>query len=748
MHKHRWAVFAAAFLVAGVAVAAALAGSSRSTAGKTFYFIPKDTLNPYEVIADRGGKIALTELGDTQVVQSGTEDTAAAQQPAVQAAIQARAAGIVIAGNDPDALCPALKQAQAAGTHVIAFDSDVSCRELFINQADTETIGRSQIALLAKMMGYKGEFAILSAASTATNQNAWIKYMKLELKKPRYKNMKLVKIYYGNDNPAQSRQATVSMLQAYPNLKGIESPTTVGISSAAQYLSTSKKYKNKIVLTGLGLPSQMKKYVHDGTVRRSLSGIPRISGTSRAMRSRHSRTGKITGKVGETFKAGKLGTYKILLGPDKRPQVILGPPYVFTSRTSTSSSSRPIGAPRALPRRPHPLHGDRDDTASRARHLPGARPRRASVRSTHSRTATSTCSAARSTVSLARTAPASRRSSRSLRACIDPTPGGSCWTARRRSSTTPSNRRTPGSRSSSRSRSLFPDLSVAENIFVGVQPLKRFRRIDGRRMRREAATLFEQLGVKLDPDRLARGLSIADQQLVEIAKALTTNARVIVMDEPTAALATTEVERLFRIVETLRARGNAVLFVSHRLEEIFEICQRVTVMRDGRHVWTKPIDELTVQSVIRAMVGRDMDALFPKVPTEPGRVVLKVDRLTREGDFTDVSFVVRSGEIVALAGLVGAGRTEVARAIFGIDRWDAGSVEIDGRRLPPGSPSQSDGCRDRARPRGPAPAGPCHGLLDRAQHRARVARHRPARGLDPPGLRAQLRAATGRSACS
>ena len=292
MHKHRWAVFAAAFVVAGVAVAAAMAGPSRSTAGKTFYFIPKDTLNPYEVIADRGGKIALTELGNKQVVQSGTEDTAAAQQPAVQAAIQARAAGIVIAGNDPDALCPALKQAQAAGTHVISFDSDVSCRELFINQADTETIGRSQIALLGKLMGYKGEFAILSAASTATNQNAWIKYMKLEMKKPRYKDMKLVKIYYGNDNPAQSRQATVAMLQAYPNLKGIESPTTVGISSAAQYLSTSKKYKNKIVLTGLGLPSQMKKYVHNGTVKAFALWNPEDLGYLAGTRSRRSRTGR------------------------------------------------------------------------------------------------------------------------------------------------------------------------------------------------------------------------------------------------------------------------------------------------------------------------------------------------------------------------------------------------------------------------------------------------------------------------
>jgi rhamnose transport system ATP-binding protein len=238
---------------------------------------------------------------------------------------------------------------------------------------------------------------------------------------------------------------------------------------------------------------------------------------------------------------------------------------------------------------------------------------------------------------------------------------------------------------------LFPDLTVAENIFVGMQPLKRFRRIDGRRMRREARAVFDQLGVKLDPDRVARGLSIADQQLVEIAKALTTNARVIVMDEPTAALTMTEVDRLFGIVAALRARGNAVLFVSHRLEEIFAICQRVTVMRDGRHILTRATEELTVQSVIRAMVGRDMDALFPKVEAERGEVVLKVDRLTREGAFTDVSFEVRRGEIVALAGLVGAGRSEVARAIFGIDRWDAGSVEVGGRRLKPGSPTRAMG---------------------------------------------------------
>jgi rhamnose transport system substrate-binding protein len=322
-------VATAGLLVTAFAAAAAFAAGGGSNKGRTFYFIPKDTLNPYEVIADHGGKLALTALGEKQVVSSGTEDTAAAQQPAIQAAIQSHAAGIVIAGNDPQAVCPALQQAQAQGTKIVAFDSDVNCRQLFINQADTETIGRSQIQLLAKLMHNKGQFAILSAASTATNQNAWIKYMKLELKKPAYKNMKLVKIYYGNDNPAQSRQATVAMLQAYPNLKGIESPTTVGISSAAQYLSTSK-YKKKVVLTGLGLPSQMKKYVHDGTVTAFALWNPEDLGYLAGYAVTALADGKITGKVGQTFTAGKLGKYTIVKGPDGKPQVILGPPYTFT----------------------------------------------------------------------------------------------------------------------------------------------------------------------------------------------------------------------------------------------------------------------------------------------------------------------------------------------------------------------------------------------------------------------------------
>ncbi|MET7329325.1 sugar ABC transporter ATP-binding protein [Nonomuraea sp. NPDC005650] len=233
---------------------------------------------------------------------------------------------------------------------------------------------------------------------------------------------------------------------------------------------------------------------------------------------------------------------------------------------------------------------------------------------------------------------------------------------------------------------LFPDLSVMENIFMGRQPRGRLG-IDRRAMRAGAAELFDRLGVHLDPDQPARGLSIADQQLVEIAKALSRQARVLVMDEPTAALSGTEVARLFGVARTLRSQGCALLFISHRLEEIFELCRRVTTLRDGTYVAADLIADITPDDLVRRMVGRELEALFPKQETEAGEVALKVARLTREGVFTDVSFEVRRGEIVALAGLVGAGRSEVARAVFGIDRWDAGSVEVGGRRLRPASPT-------------------------------------------------------------
>jgi rhamnose transport system ATP-binding protein len=236
---------------------------------------------------------------------------------------------------------------------------------------------------------------------------------------------------------------------------------------------------------------------------------------------------------------------------------------------------------------------------------------------------------------------------------------------------------------------LFPDLTAAENIFMGRQPLRRGRRIDAKQMRAQARALFERLGVRLDPGRICRGLSIADQQIIEIAKALSLEARIIVMDEPTAALSAAEVARLFDVAATLRAHGAAVLFISHRLEEVFEICQRVTVMRDGRQVLTRPLAGLTADDLVRAMVGRQLDDRADDEQHTPGEVVLRVDRLTREGVFIDVSFDVRAGEIVAFSGLVGSGRSEVARAIFGIDHYDAGSVAVRGRPLRGASPTSA-----------------------------------------------------------
>ena len=233
---------------------------------------------------------------------------------------------------------------------------------------------------------------------------------------------------------------------------------------------------------------------------------------------------------------------------------------------------------------------------------------------------------------------------------------------------------------------VFPDLSVAENVMMGRQPLSTARRIDRRALHEQVQGLMDRLGVRLDARQPVRGLSIADQQIVEIAKALSFDARVLIMDEPTAALSGPEVERLFAVVRALREAGAAVLFISHRLDEVFAICDTVTVMRDGAVVHDAAVADMTTDEMVRRMVGRELGALYPKQAAQIGERVLEVKRLTREGVFFDISFEVRAGEIVALAGLVGAGRTEVARAIFGIDRTDAGHVEVSGRPLARGRP--------------------------------------------------------------
>ena len=235
---------------------------------------------------------------------------------------------------------------------------------------------------------------------------------------------------------------------------------------------------------------------------------------------------------------------------------------------------------------------------------------------------------------------------------------------------------------------LFPDLTVAENVFIGHAPAGRLGTIDWRSTRRSAQALFEQLGVQFDVGAPVRGLSMADQQLIEIAKSLSVEARVLVLDEPTASLSAHEVERLFAIVRRLRDRGVSILFVSHRLDEVFELCDRATVFRDGKHVISTETSALTTADLIRHMVGRAV-TLFPKVETPVGDVLLEVEHLTRAGAFRDVSFSVRAGEIVGFAGLVGAGRTEVARVLFGVDTRDAGEVRLGGVPVVHRSPSEA-----------------------------------------------------------
>ena len=233
---------------------------------------------------------------------------------------------------------------------------------------------------------------------------------------------------------------------------------------------------------------------------------------------------------------------------------------------------------------------------------------------------------------------------------------------------------------------LFPDLSVTENIFMGRQPLATGRRVDRAAMYAEAEALFTRLGVHIDPRRPALGLSIADQQIIEIAKAISLDARVLIMDEPTAALSGVEVDRLFAVARSLRDEGRGLVFISHRFDEVFALCDTVTVMRDGDYISTRRIDETSVDEIVSLMVGREVGDLFPKTPATVGEPVLSVEGLTSAGVFHDVTFDVRAGEIVGLAGLVGAGRSEIARAVFGVDHYDSGTVTMNGERVAPHNP--------------------------------------------------------------
>lgn len=308
------------------------ASSSSSSAGglKTglkIFVIPKNLGNPYFTTADSvktgGALAALQQLGETGTETSGTQATASSQIPAIQAAISRGANALIISASDPTALCPTLNAAMARGITVVTYDSDApTCRDLFVNQASTAAIGTSEVDVLASEIHDSGQIAIVSAQASATNQNAWIGYMKQELKK--YPKMQLVSVVYGNDDPATSTQVTQGLLEHYPNLKGIISPTTVGILAAAQVLDTPK-YRGKIALTGLGTPDSMKKYVADGTVQAFELWNPAHLGYLAAYAAVNLASKTITNAQGQSFTAGSLG--KFTIGADHT--VLLGPPLVF-----------------------------------------------------------------------------------------------------------------------------------------------------------------------------------------------------------------------------------------------------------------------------------------------------------------------------------------------------------------------------------------------------------------------------------
>ncbi len=236
---------------------------------------------------------------------------------------------------------------------------------------------------------------------------------------------------------------------------------------------------------------------------------------------------------------------------------------------------------------------------------------------------------------------------------------------------------------------LFPHLDVAENMFVGTYPRTTMGTVDRRAIYHRARALLGRLGVELDPHSLVATLSIAELQFVEIARALSTDVQLLILDEPTSSLTPAEAERLFRIARALRDQGKSVLLITHRLEEVEAIADVVTVLRDGRHVATRPADELDRPMIVNLMVGRPLDQLFAARPAAaPGPEMLRVEGLGLRGTFIDVSFALRGGEVVGMAGLVGAGRSEIAQSIFGMTPPTAGRVLLRGSQVRPTSPKR------------------------------------------------------------
>jgi rhamnose transport system substrate-binding protein len=303
------------------------AASPAAMAGINMAFVPKDIVNNYFAASFKGAEEAAAETGGTvQQVGPDTPD-AAGQVQFIQTLTQQGVQAIAVSANDPNALAPALQEARAQGIKVVGYDSDVApdARDVFVNTANSEDIGRIQIQIISRLIGCEGEIAVLSAASTATNQNAWIDFMKDELTKPGYENVKLVEVVYGDDKPQLSYDKTIELLTAYPDLKGIVSPTTVGIANAAQALEAEGR--TDVQLTGLGLPNEMRQYIKSGTVKEMALWNPIDLYYLTYYVSAALVNGEITGAEGDTFSAGRLGDYTV----GANGVVLLGLPFIFNA---------------------------------------------------------------------------------------------------------------------------------------------------------------------------------------------------------------------------------------------------------------------------------------------------------------------------------------------------------------------------------------------------------------------------------
>jgi rhamnose transport system substrate-binding protein len=318
---------------ANTGAAQGTSGEASGDAGgkKKFAIIFKNTGNPYGEKQMEGYKKAIEELGHEAILKAPDQPTAEAQITMIDELISQKVNAIAIVGNDPDALQPALEKAMNAGIKVLSLDSAVNAqsRLVHVNQADPERIGRTLVQGMAEMIGGSGEIAILSATSQATNQNTWIEWMKKELEDPKYKDVKLVKVAYGDDLRDKSVSETEALLKSYPNLKGIISPTTVGIAAAGKVL-TDKGLKGKVQLTGLGLPSEMAEYIESGVCQWMYLWNPIDVGYLSGYAADALVSGAITGKVGEKLTAGTLGE-KEIVQDGEGTQIMLGDPFKFDS---------------------------------------------------------------------------------------------------------------------------------------------------------------------------------------------------------------------------------------------------------------------------------------------------------------------------------------------------------------------------------------------------------------------------------